>query len=77
LRYLPFLRELFGITVLDQKLVALKQTSNNEKLHLLFKKYPYIISINAVNIKVLIDIYNYRDKKALKDIKLSRGANTI
>ncbi|WP_299180120.1 S41 family peptidase [uncultured Aquimarina sp.] len=71
------LRLPFGITILDKEFIAVKQKSDNNCYIYYDDEFPYIKSINGITIKTLIDTYNFRDKKAPKQAKLSRGANAI
>jgi len=65
----------FGITILDEKVIAVKQKSNDYAYY--SKKFPFVKSINDIHIETLIDKYNYRDKKAPIASQLNRGADAI
>ncbi|SEK47513.1 Peptidase family S41 [Aquimarina amphilecti] len=67
----------FGITILDKQVIAVKKGFRNNSYQYYYKNYPYIKSINGIHIDTLITNYNYRDKKAPKEAKLTRGANAI
>ncbi|MDY8135991.1 S41 family peptidase [Aquimarina sp. 2201CG5-10] len=71
------LRLPFGVTVVDEKIMAVKQNLNDKNYTYYNNKFPYIKSIDGVSIDTLIDIYNYRDKKAPKNVKFSSGAEAI
>ncbi|WP_435262604.1 S41 family peptidase [Tenacibaculum sp. nBUS_03] len=68
------LRLPFGVTVLDNQLIAVKKTSEKRGYNYYLAKYPYIKSINGITIETLLEIYNYSDKKAPKEARLKRGA---
>lgn len=70
------LRLPFGITILDKKIIAVKQKFDNNYTYY-DEEFPYIKSINGIPIKTLIDTYNFKDKKAPKEAKLSLGAKAI
>ncbi|CAL2076885.1 TSPc domain-containing protein [Tenacibaculum sp. 190524A02b] len=69
------LRLPFGITVLNDKLIAVKEKNNEYEL--LHKKYPYIQSVNKVSIESYLENYAYKHKKAPKESKLKRAAESI
>ncbi|WP_299121356.1 S41 family peptidase [uncultured Tenacibaculum sp.] len=72
------LRLPFGITILNGKAIAVQQKPNNKKEYSYYNnEYPYIKSIDGIAIETLMNDYNYRNKKAPKEAKLTRGANAI
>ncbi|WP_272149225.1 S41 family peptidase [Tenacibaculum aiptasiae] len=72
------LRLPFGITILNGKVIAVQQKTNNKKEYSYYNnEYPYIKSIDGIAIEILMNDYNYRNKKAPKEAKFTRGANAI
>ncbi len=67
----------FGLASLDNKLIAIKPTSKKDNYVYYFKEYPYLKSINDLSLDDLLNTYNYENKKAPKETKLTRGANAI
>ncbi|WP_299887016.1 S41 family peptidase [uncultured Lacinutrix sp.] len=71
------LRLPFGVTVLEGKLIAVRQNPKRGEYDYYLDDYKYIKSINGVDIEMFINTYNYRDKKAPKEAKLTKGANAL
>ncbi|MEP0266325.1 S41 family peptidase [Dokdonia sp.] len=71
------LRLPFGVTTIDGKIVAVKQDQNDKKYSYYDTTHPYIKSIDEIAVETLINTYNYRDKKAPTQTKLSRGSHAI
>ena len=71
------LRLPFGVVPLNGKLAALTKDEKNGNYKYLFESYPYIKSIDGIVVDSLLEAYNYRDKKAPKQVKISRGARAI
>lgn len=67
----------FGLAPLNEKLVAVQQNLKSNDYAYYNNTYPYIKSINGMSIEKLIDTYNYRDEKAPKQAKLTRGGDAI
>jgi len=67
----------FGVATVNGKMVATKQNVKNENYIYFYNSYPTIKSINGVTIKTLLNFFNYKDKKAPKQAKLSRGSSAI
>mgnify|MGYP001791571046 CR=1 FL=1 len=65
----------FGVTVFNNKLIAVKAKVINNSFYL--KDYPYIKSIHQIPIQDLINVYAYKSKKAPQEAKLSRAAESI
>ncbi|WP_189702563.1 S41 family peptidase [Subsaximicrobium wynnwilliamsii] len=71
------LRLPFGIAPIDGKIVATKENSKIRNYTYFYDSHPNIKSINAIDIETLLNSYNYRDKKAPREAKLSRGSRAI
>lgn len=71
------LRLPFGVATLSGKIIGLKKDEAGENYKYHFKSHPYIKSINGIAIETLINTYNYRDKKAPGQAKLTRGSRAI
>ncbi|TDQ11827.1 S41 family peptidase [Pedobacter metabolipauper] len=71
------LRLPFGVATLNGKIIGLKKDVKDENYEFYDKSHPYIKSINGIAIETLVNAYNYRDKKAPGQAKLSRGASAI
>ncbi|MCT4674224.1 MAG: S41 family peptidase [Prolixibacteraceae bacterium] len=67
----------FGLTNLNGKLIALKRDTIKEHYNYLSRKYPYIKSINGIDVNTLIDSYNYKNKYAPFAAKQTRAAEQI
>ncbi|MGK6351338.1 S41 family peptidase [Parapedobacter sp. DT-150] len=67
----------FGVATLNGKIIALKKDEKSETYSYYYRSYPFLKSIDGVAIETLINTYNYRDKKAPAQAKLSRGSSTI
>jgi hypothetical protein len=71
------LRLPFGLAILNGRIVGLKKNIDGESYEYYYKSYPFIKTINAVTIATLVNTYNYRDKKAPEQARLSRGSSAI
>ena len=71
------LRLPFGLAALDGKIIALQRNPEGKNYKYFYKSYPFLTSINGIGIDQLIDTYNYRDRKAPMEAKLSSGAEAI
>lgn len=71
------LRLPFGVATVDGKIVAVKQHLEDENYTYYHSSHPYIKSIDGIAIEGLVNDYNYRDKKAPTQAKLSRACNVI
>lgn len=67
----------FGVATLKGKMIGLKKDEKGENYTYYFNSHPYIKSINGIAIETLINTYNYRDKKAPEQAKLTRGSKAI
>ena len=67
----------FGVTTINGQIVATKQNLKDENYTYFYDSHPYIKSINRIEIETLLNSYNYKDKKAPKQAKLSRGSSAI
>lgn len=67
----------FGITTLKGKTIGLKRDEKSGNYKYYFNSHPYIKSINGIAIETLINIYNYSDKIAPEQAKISRGNRAI
>jgi len=67
----------FGITTINRKIVATTQGLKDENYTYLYDSQPYIKSIDGIAIKTLLSDYNYKDKKAPPQAKLSQGSNAV
>ncbi len=67
----------FGVASLNGKLIALRQRGNKAKYNYYDNSHPYIKSIDGIAIEALLENYNYKDKKAPKQVKLTRGSRAI
>lgn len=71
------LRLPFGVATIDGQIVALKEDSEDENYTYYFKSHPTIKSIDGIAVETLLNTYNYRDKKAPQQAKLSRGSRAL
>ena len=71
------LRLPFGLATLNGKIIGLKKDAQGENYEYYDRTYPFIKSIDGMAIEKLINTYNYRDKKAPQQAKLTRGANAV
>ena len=67
----------FGVTTLDGKIIAVKQDAAAKSYSYYADSYPYLKSIDGVMVETLITNYNFRDKKAPTQTKLSKGSSAI
>lgn len=67
----------FGVTTVNGTIVATKQNGKNENYTYFYDSHPIIKSINGIAIETLLNSYNYGDKKAPIQAKLSRGSSAI
>lgn len=67
----------FGLSVLRDSIVALKQDKTTKTYHFLHDDYPYVKSINGIDINTFITKYAYHGDKAPKEARLSNGANIV
>lgn len=67
----------FGVTAINGKIVATKQNLGDKNYIYFYDSHPFIKSIDGIAIEALVTDYNYRDKKAPTQAKLSRGSNAI
>lgn len=67
----------FGLATLDGKILALKKNIETENYNYYDTSHPYIKSIDGITIEKLTDSFNYIDKKAPTEAKLSRGSSAI
>lgn len=67
----------FSIAPLNGKALALKHTNEKGVYDYLHTKYPYLKSINGVDINVMIDSLAYKSKKAPKEARFTRGLSEI
>ncbi|AUC84282.1 hypothetical protein CW731_02745 [Polaribacter sp. ALD11] len=63
----------FGVVSVGDHIIALNQEGNS----FYDKEHPYLVSINDITVEDYINKYNYRDKKAPKAAKITRGAKSI
>lgn len=71
------LRLPFGVATLNGKIIGLKKNVTGENYEYYHNAYPNIKSINGIAIATLVNTYNYSDKIAPEQAKLSRGASAI
>ena len=71
------LRLPFGLAALNGKIIGLKKGEKSGAYKYYFNSHPYIKSINGIAIETLINTYNYSDKKAPEQAKLTRGSGAI
>ncbi|TKC13238.1 hypothetical protein FA048_06425 [Pedobacter polaris] len=71
------LRLPFGVSALNGKIIALKKDEKGGNYKYYFGSHPYIKSINGITIETLINTYNYKDKRAPEQAKLTRGSSAI
>ncbi len=67
----------FSVATLNGKIIGLKKDEKGGNYKYYFNSYPYIKSINGIVAETLINIYNYRDKKAPVQAQLARGSRAI
>jgi hypothetical protein len=67
----------FGLAAINNKVIAIHKTTKGDKYTYYKRKYPYIKNIDNRDVEELINIYNYRHKKAPWEAKLARGAEAI
>ncbi|TDO20888.1 S41 family peptidase [Pedobacter duraquae] len=67
----------FGVASLNGRLVGLTKDEKSRNYKHYFGSYPYIKSIDGIALETLIGAYNYRDKQAPNQAKLTRGAHAI
>ena len=67
----------FGVATLAGKIIGLKQNVTDKNHTYYYNAYPYIKSINGIAVETLMNAYNYKDKKAPTQAKISRGSNAI
>ena len=67
----------FSIAPLNGKALALKHTNKKDVYEYLHTKYPFLKSINGIDINVMIDSLVYKSKKAPKEAKFNRGVSEI
>ncbi len=67
----------FSIAPLNGKAVALKRIDKEGVYEYLNTAYPYLKSINGININKMIDSLVYKSKKAPKEAKFNRGISEI
>ncbi len=71
------LRLPFGVTSIDEQIVATKQNINDKNNTYYDSSYPHIKSVNGVPVETLIDSFSYKSKKAPKQSKIARGSRAI
>jgi hypothetical protein len=67
----------FGLATLNGKIIVLKKDDKSGIYKYYFNSHPYIKSINGIGVETLINTYNYRDKKAPEQAKLTKGSSAI
>ncbi|WP_037349049.1 S41 family peptidase [Sediminibacter sp. Hel_I_10] len=67
----------FSLASLQHEAVALNWLETKEHYGYVYKKYPFVKTINGKSITKLIDSLAYRSKKAPKEAKFSRGLAEI
>jgi|GEM_PF-519699 len=67
----------FGVTTLDGKMIAVTQDAAAKSYSYYADSHPYLKSIDGVVVETLISNYNFRDKKAPTQAKLSKGSSAI
>ncbi len=67
----------FGLATLNGKIIGLKKDTKGEDYEYYDRAYPFIKSIDGMAIEKLISTYNYRDKMAPEQARLTRGANAV
>ena len=67
----------FSVATWNGKIIGLKKDEKSENYAYYFNSYPFIKSIDGIAVETLINGYNYRDKKAPEQAKLSRGSTAI
>lgn len=67
----------FSIAPLNGKVVALKRIDKEGVYEYLNATYPYLKSINGIDINTMIDSLVYKSKKAPKEAKFNRGVSEI
>ncbi len=67
----------FSIAPLNGKPVVLKHTNKEGIYEYLHTKYPYLKSINGIDINVMISSLVYKSKKAPKEARFTRGLSEI
>lgn len=71
------LRLPFGLATLNGKIIGVKKNVTGEDYKYYHESHPYLKSINGTAIETLVNTYNYMDKKAPEQTRLSRGAKAI
>jgi len=71
------LRLPFGLATLNGKIIGLKKDTQAENYEYYDRAYPFIKSIDGMAIEKLMNTYNYRDKNAPEQARLTRSANAV
>ncbi len=67
----------FGVATVKGKMVATKQNVKDENYTYFYDSHPDIKSINGIAVETLLNSYNYKNKKAPEQVKISRGSSVI